>query len=160
MTERESESAPPALVSRGWRRLFLVEVPLTLATCVYWLFFAEQFVETMFGAGAASPAALALVAQMTGVVLSLVVWFYGRWLSSGRVEVRAFRYLQEGFAAGDVVLIALAIDALRRGVGEPAAWAAQAAMAGSWLAIRVVFLVAVRPRVPAPVPSMELSAAP
>jgi hypothetical protein len=127
-------------VSPAWRALFLVEVPLTLATCVYWVVAGGSHLTAMYGA--ASAPALALLTQLTGVVFSLVVWFYGRWLLSSRpVELRPFRYLQEGFALGDVFLVLAALDALRRGLGGPAVWIAQAAMAGLWLAVRVVFLV-------------------
>lgn len=140
----ESSSRGEGLLAPGWRWVFVVEVPLTLATGVYWLALTEQFVETMFGAGAACDASIALVVQLACVVLSLVVWFYGRWLLSGRVELRPFRYLQEGFALGDVALVALALGALRDGTGEAAAWSAQAGMAGLWLAVRIVFLARTR----------------
>jgi hypothetical protein len=63
-------------------------------------------------------------------------WLLGR----GDIQLRPFRYLQEGFAIGDVVLIAAAVYCLRSRTGTPALWMTQAAMAGLWLAARVVFL--------------------
>ena len=138
-------SGSTATLPRAWRRLFLAEIPLTLGTCVYWAAATEGYLQTLFGAGGASAASFALQSQLTGVVFSLVVWFYGRWLlSAGDIHLRPFRYLQEGFAIGDVFLIVGAIRFLAKGAETPAPWVAQAVMAGLWLAARVVFLVRCR----------------
>jgi hypothetical protein len=69
--------------------------------------------------------------QLTAVVFSMVVWFSGRWLlGRGDIQLRPFRYLQDGFAIGDVVLIAIAAHCLATRTGTPALWMAQAALAG------------------------------
>ncbi len=57
-----------------------------------------------------------------------------------RIALRPFRYLQEGFALGDVGLIVMAVQQLLQGVGTPAVWIAQAVMAALWLTVRIVFL--------------------
>jgi hypothetical protein len=138
---------PPVdgVVSRRWRRIFAIELPLTAGACLYWTVTPTAHVEAMFGAGAATPAALLVLAQLTAVVFSLVVWFYGRWLlGRGDVQLRPFRYLQEGFAIGDIVLIAMAAYCLWTRAGTPGLWIAQGAVAGAWLATRLVFLARAR----------------
>ncbi|HEY0706703.1 MAG TPA: hypothetical protein VGG33_07900 [Polyangia bacterium] len=146
-------SEPEGSVSRNWRRLFCLEIPLTFGACAYWAFAARTHLEAAFGAGTASGPALALLSQLTAVVFTLVVWFYGRWLfSPGSIALRPFRYLQEGFALGDVALILLALQSLRDRTGESAVWIAQAGMAALWLALRLVFLLtqpAIRSATPA-----------
>jgi hypothetical protein len=138
---------PDGVLPRRWRRVFAIELPLTAGACLYWTVAAPAHLETLFGPGTASPAALILLAQLAAVVFSLVVWFYGRWLlGRGDIQLRPFRYLQEGFAIGDVILIAVAAHCLWTGAGTPAPWLAQAGMAGLWLAVRVVFLVRERGR--------------
>ena len=137
-----TDSPPEGTVSRAWRRIFAVELPLTLGACAYWAFAPGDHLQAAFGAGAASGPARALLAQLTAVVFSLVVWFYGRWLlSAGPIALRPFRYLQEGFAIGDVALVLLALQQLLKGAGTPAVWIAQAVMAALWLVVRIVFLV-------------------
>ncbi|HEY0714211.1 MAG TPA: hypothetical protein VGF45_16130 [Polyangia bacterium] len=137
--------APEGTVSRTWRRIFCFEIPLTFGACAYWAFAARAHLESAFGVGSASGPALALLAQLTAVVFTLVVWFYGRWLfSAGPIALRPFRYLQEGFALGDVALIVLALQSLRAGTGDSALWIAQAAMAALWLVVRMVFLASRR----------------
>jgi hypothetical protein len=139
----EADTSPrDGVVPPRWRKVFIVELPLTLGACAYWALAGAAHLETTFGAGAATAAASSLLAQLTAVVFSLVVWFYGRWLlSRGDIPLRPFRYLQEGFAIGDVALIWVAADSLMKGLGSPAVWIAQATMAAVWLAIRVAFLV-------------------
>jgi hypothetical protein len=140
-TATDGNSADEGTVSRNWRRIFCFEIPLTLGACAYWAFAASSHLDAAFGAGSATGPALALLSQLTAVVFTLVVWFYGRWLfAAGPIALRPFRYLQEGFALGDVALILMALQSLRERTGEPAVWIAQAAMAALWLAVRVVFL--------------------
>jgi hypothetical protein len=137
-----ADPPPDGVLPRRWRTVFAIELPLTAGACLYWTLAAPRHLEAMFGPGTASPAALTVLAQLTAVVFSLVVWFYGRWLlGRGEVQLRPFRYLQEGFAIGDVVLIAVAAHCLRTGAGTPALWIAQLGMAGLWLAVRVLFLI-------------------
>src|SRR5262249_15262092 len=96
-------------VDRFWRRLFLVEIPICVATSAYWALAPADFVTRTFGVAAVDGAHLALVRQLAGVVFSLLAWTYGRWLLSGSVELRPFRFLQEGLALGDVFLVVAAI---------------------------------------------------
>ena len=132
---------PEGTLPRTWRRIFAIEIPLTLGACAYWAFSPGAHLGAAFGAGVAGPAAHSLLTQLTAVVFSLVVWFYGRWLfTSGAIALRPFRYLQEGFALGDVGLIVMAVQQLLQGVGTPAVWIAQAVMAALWLMVRIVFL--------------------
>lgn len=132
-------SAAPTL-SRGWTRAFLVEVPICLGTAAYWLLAPGHYVAQAYGAPAADLAHTGLLRQLAFVLASLLGWTYGRWLLSGAVELRPFRYLQEGLALGDVFIIAGAAFAASRGEMAPALAAGQMAPAAFWLAVRVVFL--------------------
>jgi hypothetical protein len=63
-------------------------------------------------------------------------------LLGGAIELRPFRYFQEGLALGDVLIIAGAVHAAAVGQLEGAAAVAQIIPAALWLAVRVVFLLA------------------
>ena len=83
------------------------------------------------------------------------MWTYGRWIFSGRVELRPFRYLQEGLLLGDVFLVVEGLVAL----GLPGAWTAaalgQIGMAALWGGVRIVFLARNRPLLFLQVPEEE-----
>lgn len=130
----------PNQIEHGWRWLFLIEVPICLATAGFWLLAPEQYVAQAYGVEAGDVAHVGLLRQLAFVLLSILVWFYGRWLLSGTVEVRPFRYLQEGLALGDVFIIGGAIFAAASGELDVAMAVAQIIPAGVWLAVRVVFL--------------------
>jgi hypothetical protein len=132
-------------VSDRWRRAFLVEVPICLVTAGYWLFAPAQYLSQAY-AVEADLAHAAVLRQLGFVLLSILVWFYGRWLLSGRVELRPFRYLQEGLALGDVFIIGAAVHALAVGQLGADMALAQIIPAGLWLAVRVVFLIRYRER--------------
>lgn len=130
-----------AMVGRGWRRVFLLEVPICLASALYWLACPDQALATIHGIAHADPVHVSLLAQLAFVVLAVFVWFYGRWLGSGRVQLRPFRYLQEGLILSDGLLIWAAIASLDAGAMQAGPAAGQITMAGAWLAIRVAFLI-------------------
>lgn len=127
------------LVSVGWRRTFAVEVPICLATAAFWLFAPGDFTALAFGVPG-SPGVNLLVWQLAGVLVSILGWTYGRWLFSGQVELRPFRFLQEGLLLGDVFLVAEGFVALGLPGASPASAAAQIFLATFWGAVRVVFL--------------------
>ena len=127
-------------VSAGWRALFALEIPICLATVLYWWLGTESYLKTTFGLDAADGVHVALVWQCAVVVGTVFVWFYGRWLLSPEVELRPFRWLQEGMAIGDVLLIVLGVRLLALPGAARAAAVAQIGMASLWLLVRVVFL--------------------
>lgn len=126
-------------VSTRWRRVFLVEIPICLATAGYWLLAPAHYLSQAY-AIEADPTHAAVLRQLAFVLLSMLVWFYGRWLLSGRVELRPFRYLQEGLALGDLFIIGAAVHALVVGQLGASMALAQIIPAGLWLAVRVIFL--------------------
>src|SRR5262245_49444642 len=128
------------MLPNRWRWLFLVEVPICFGTAAYWLMAPEHFLQMTFSARSADAVHAALVVQLAGVLFSILVWTYGRWLLSGRVELRPFRMFQEGLALGDVFLVAEAIGFERR----TPALNGQIAMASFWLVVRLFFLWSTR----------------
>jgi hypothetical protein len=128
-------------IDRFWRRFFLVEIPICFATGAYWLVAPGHYVQQTYGVAAPDAAHEGLTRQLAFVLLTVLVWTYGRWLASGRVELRPFRLLQEGLALGDVLIIAGAAHAASTSAMSPAMALAQSAPAAFWLAVRVVFLV-------------------
>lgn len=130
-------------LGRAWRNTFLLEVPICLGTAAYWLFGGAQFIQQTWGI-AADAAHLGLLRMQAGVIVSLLVWFYGRWLLAGVRDLRGFRLFQEGLAVGDVFIVAGAAYAASRGeISAAMAWA-QIVPAVIWLVVRVVFLWRVR----------------
>ncbi len=131
----------PTLVEHRWRWLFLIEVPICLATAGFWLLAPNQYVSSAYGVDAGDLAHIGLLRQLAFVLVSMLGWFYGRWLLSGSVELRPFRFLQEGLALGDMFIIAGAIYATTTGELDASMAVAQMVPAGIWLAVRVVFLL-------------------
>lgn len=127
------------LVPDRWRWLFAVEVPICFATAAWWVLAPGDFLALSFGV-APSPGAVLLVRQLAGVLFSLLVWTYGRWLFSGRVELRPFRFLQEGLLFGDVFLVLEGLVAFGLPGASPAAALGQIGMAALWGIVRIVFL--------------------
>lgn len=115
-------------------------MPICSITALYWIVTPGAALEALYGVEAPDAVHASLLAQLAFVVLAVFVWFYGRWLLSGRVALRPFRYLQEGMGMSDAMLIWAAFDGVARGAIQPAAGAAQAIMAAIWLGVRVVFL--------------------
>jgi hypothetical protein len=130
-------------LSRGFRALFLIEIPICLGTAGYWLFGGEHYVRTTW-ALSADAGHHGLLRLQAGMLVSLLVWFYGRWLLAGVRELGVFRWFQEGLALGDVFLIAGAAYAGVRGEMSTAMSLAQAIPALIWFFVRVVFLVHTR----------------
>lgn len=127
-------------VSRRWRRAFFVEVPICVGTAAYWLLAPGDYLSRAYGVAATDPGHVGALRQLAFVLASLLGWTYGRWLTSGVVELRPFRYLQEGLALGDVLIVGGALFALVRGEMSPALAAGQMAPASFWLAVRASFL--------------------
>lgn len=135
------------LLGRTWRRLFLLEVPICALSVLYWVLTPNAALRSIHGVTAPDPVHASLLAQLGFVVLAVFVWFYGRWLLSGRVALRPFRYFQEGASLSDALLICAACEGMAAGAILPLPGIAQATMAALWLGIRVVFLLATRERV-------------
>lgn len=127
-------------VSLRWRRAFFVEVPICVGTAAYWLLAPGDYVARAYGVAAADVAHAGALRQLAFVLATLLGWTYGRWLLSGLVELRPFRYLQEGLALGDALIIAGAASAAARGEMAPGLAAGQMAPAALWLAVRAAFL--------------------
>ena len=81
-----------------------------------------------------------LVLQGASTVATLFVWFYGRVLFAPSIDLRTFRYLQEGMALGDAGILTLSAYAALAARPDPDTLIAQVAMASVWGAIRVWFL--------------------
>jgi hypothetical protein len=141
---------PPRAVRAGlpgrWRIVFAAELPICLATCLFWLFAPAEYLGGFLGKRPHDLADYLLLQQSTAVVFSMFVYFYGRVLLSRRVDLRTFRYLQEAMALGDVLVLAATWAAHAYLTPRPELLFAQTAMAALWLGVRGVFLV----RVPAP----------
>jgi hypothetical protein len=135
-----------AWVGTAWRRVFLLEVPICLATALFWLVCPDSALTSVHVLAHVDPVHVSLLAQIAIVVLAIFVWFYGRWLSSGRVELRPFRYLQEGMVLSDALLSWVAIAGLASGTMQTAPALAQITMASLWLIVRVAFLIRTAPR--------------
>jgi hypothetical protein len=143
-------SLPPRVVRTRlpgrWRIVFAVEIPICLGTCLLWLLAPAQYLGGFLGKRPHDVADYLLLQQSSALVFSMFVYFYGRILLSGRVDVRTFRYLQEAMALGDVIVLATTWAAHAYLAPRPDLLVAQTAMAALWLGIRVLFLI----RVPAP----------
>ena len=144
-------SLPPRAVRTSlpgpWRIVFAVEIPICLGTCLLWLLAPAEYLSGFLGKRPHDVADYLLLQQSTAVVFSMFVYFYGRVLLSGRVDLRTFRYLQEAMALGDVIVLVATWAAHAYLAPRPDVLFAQTAMAALWLGIRVLFLI----RVPAPV---------
>lgn len=132
----------PSSISRTWRWIFFIEVPLCVAVGGFWLLAPEQYLSQAYGVEVGDRAHVGLLRQLAFTVLTILGWFYGRWLLGGPIELRPFRYFQEGLALGDVLIIANAVHAAAVGQLEGKAAVAQIIPAALWLAVRVVFLLA------------------
>jgi hypothetical protein len=144
-------SLPPRAIRTSlpgpWRIVFAIEIPICLGTCLLWLLAPAQYLGGFLGKRPHDVADYLLLQQSSALVFSMFVYFYGRILLSGRVDLRTFRYLQEAMALGDVIALAAAWMAHAYLTPQPGLLVAQTAMAALWLGIRVLFLI----RVPAPI---------
>jgi hypothetical protein len=137
MSERPDRGIPAS-----WWWLFLVELPLVAGTLVYWIVAPGDYLESTLGV-APSVQTTYLLHLYAGTVGSLALYFYARVLLSRPIELRTFRYLQEGFLIGDVAIVGLGLANLGvEGLDPGKVWA-QITLAAVWGAIRVVFLARV-----------------
>jgi len=134
-----SEPEPPS-VSARWRAVFRIEIPICAATVVYGVVAPEHYVWKMFGI-TADTGHRYLVFQAASTVSTLLVWFYGRVLFAPSIDLRTFRYLQEGMAIGDLGILALSAYLAIEGHPDPATLVAQVVLAGLWGGLRVAFLL-------------------
>jgi hypothetical protein len=130
----------PASVSARWRAIFRIEIPICAATVVYWIVAPEHYVRKMFGDVPIDVGHRYLVLQAASTVATLLVWFYGRVLFAPSIDLRTFRYLQEGMAIGDLGILALSGYLAIAGHPDPATLVAQVIMATLWGGLRIVFL--------------------
>jgi hypothetical protein len=130
---------------RFWRRLFFVELPLTLGTVIYWLLQPLDYLHRTLGP-AASEQDVPLLMLYAGVVFTLVFWFYARLLLRPTVHLPTFRLYQEALLLGDAWIVAAGAWILTKGLGPPDTTGAAMAMASVWGVLRVIFLTRVRPR--------------
>lgn len=132
--------ARPRELSPRWRALFRVEVPICAGTVVYWLLAPEHYLGQLFGDLPVDSGHRYLVLQAASTVGTLLVWFYGRVLFAPEIELRTFRYLQEGMALGDAGILALSAWLALVARPDPTTLLAQVLLAAFWGAVRVVFL--------------------
>lgn len=138
----ETESRGAGEISRFWRTVFTVEIFVCLATVGFWAVAPQPFLRDLYGLE--SKGAYHLLMQSANVIFCVYVYFYTRILTARPFDARAFRWLQEAMAIGDVIILATT-PLLVRDVNPPAALvAAQAGMAGLWLSIRLAYLYASR----------------
>lgn len=139
---------PPAISPR-WRNVFRLEIPICAGTVAYWILAPDHYVRRMFGGDVALDMGHRyLVLQAASTVLTLLVWFYGRVLFAASIDLRTFRYLQEGMALGDAGILALSAYLAIAARPDPGTLIAQVFMAALWGGIRVVFLWTHRERRP------------
>jgi len=134
-----TEPRPPSMSAR-WRAIFRIEIPICAATVVYWIVAPEHYVRKMFGDIPFDTGHRYLVLHVASTVSTLLVWFYGRVLFAPSIDLRTFRYLQEGMAIGDLGIRALSAYLATTGHPDPGALIAQIVMATLWGGLRIVFL--------------------
>lgn len=130
-------------LSRAWRGLFLIEIPICFGTAAYWIVGGGHYVRETW-ALSADAGHLGLLRMQAGMLLSILVWFYGRWLTAGVRDLAAFRLFQEGLALGDVLIVLGVVFAVTRAEISLKMGLAQAVPAMLWLSVRVVFLLRTR----------------
>ena len=126
-------------MTRFWRRLFSVELPLMGGTAVFALAAPDAFVKAAFGLPSADGGVFPLLLSYVGLIVALL-WLYGRFLFAGDFHLPSFRRFQECLLVGDVVLV----FGWPAGLGDgpiPAPAIAGMAMAFVWGTIRATYLV-------------------
>jgi len=126
-------------ISNRWRAIFRIEIPIVLATGVYWIVAPEHYTRMMFGV-TADVGHHYLVLQSASTVLTLLVWFYARVLFAPSIDLRTFRYLQEGMALGDLGILGLSVYLALAAHPDVGMLVSQVFMAALWGSIRIVFL--------------------
>lgn len=135
-------------ISKLWQAIFTAEILVCLGTVGFWVVAPQPFLRDLYGLE--SRGAYHLLMQSANVIFCVYVYFYARILTARPFDVRAFRWLQEAMAIGDVIILATT-PLLVRDLNPPTALvAAQAGMAGLWLAVRLLYLVTTRPGNPPP----------
>lgn len=107
---------------------------------MYWIVAPEHYVRKMFGDVHVDAGHRYLVFQAASTVATLLVWFYGRVLFAPAIDLRTFRYLQEGMAIGDLAILGLSAYLAIAGNPDPATLVAQVIMASLWGGLRIAFL--------------------
>ena len=75
---------------RGWKLIFGIEIPICLATCVYWFGFPSDYFAKLLGRQTFDAADYVLLQQRAIPIFSVYVYFYGRLLLSPKVPLRLF----------------------------------------------------------------------
>jgi len=133
---------PIEIVSSKWLIIFAVEVPIVLATGVYWTFFGEQFMTSIYGKGFEGVEKY-LLQQYAAVICCYLGWFYGRWIFSSKdIRVTDFCYFQEAALLGDIYLV-LSTYYNRHLFANVGVMLAQAGAASFWGILRVIFMLQV-----------------
>lgn len=127
-------------ISHGWRNLFRLEIPICAGTVAYWIIAPGDYIRRMFGDVPVDAGHRYLVLQGASTVGTLLVWFYARVLFAPSIDLRTFRYLQEGMALGDAGILALSAYAAAAAHPDRGMLTGQIAMATLWGAIRIWFL--------------------
>jgi len=142
-------SAHNGELSSGWRKVFWVEVPITLAVFGYWLVAPDAYLAMSLGNDAAANLhARPLLHAYAGVVFSMVAWLYARFLLAKALHLPSFRLFQQALLIGDVWIVLQAVVAPPSDPTALQSAITAAGIAGFWGVVRSVWLFQVRQRAP------------
>lgn len=144
MSSTDTQANPSQGVTRTWRWVFALEIPLTGGAIAYWVSAPGHYLGTTLGMESLNSGHTFLLMSYAATVFSMVVYLYARLLMQMVIELRSFRHYQEALLVGDVLLVSAFIWGIVNGI-VPADKAAPAiGMATLWGSIRGWFLVRVR----------------
>jgi hypothetical protein len=138
MILEKAQTPAPLSLSRAWRVIFACEILICLGTVLFWVIGPAEFLRDLYGIE--GPGAYLLLQQSSNVVFCAYVYLYFRLLTAKPFDLRAFRWLQEAMAIGDVLILATSVSQALMLQPKIEMLAAQAGMAALWLTIRLLFL--------------------
>ena len=101
----------------------------------------DEFLRSVYSFDEVVPPARALLVSYSGVVATLVFWFYARLLLSPTVHMPTFRSYQEALLLGDVWIVATWGYGLATGTEATVTGVVGTGLAAFWGLVRVVFLL-------------------
>lgn len=134
-----------APLSRAWRAIFAVEIPVTAVAVGIWLASPATYLHGMLGMTASGPPELLLLRLYAATVGSLVIGFYTWLLAQKAVHMPTFRAFQVCLGAGDVAMILATVLAWPTQAPHDML-AMQIGLAALWGTIRAVFWLQTRDR--------------
>ena len=131
-------------LTAGWRKVFWLEVAICVATAVTFLFAPETYLRDFAGFAAPDLRHHLQLLMSANILVCAYGWLYARMLLERPFPFRAFRFLQEAMAIGDVIILILSMVQVVMLEPHLGLWAGQVFMASLWLGIRVYWLVLTR----------------